>query len=149
MAIDKKNLKRKKTKTDEDGENEEQKTTAGAIERLVDYAFNPSDEKLREMTVINRMEGMLLPIVDILGTERQNILDIVSYRYDPTAFEKIARKKYPESPDLVALFVKRKAQWNKSIEGRNLKEAINVTLADIEVRSGEEDMFGNEPDIRG
>ena len=48
--------------------------TAGAIDRVVDLAFNPSNEKIREMTYIDRSQSKLLPQLDVFALAWQYVI---------------------------------------------------------------------------
>lgn len=81
--LDTEKLKRKRKTPDKDPVAEEQPSvTAGTIEKVVDYAFNPSREKIREMTYINRIQGMQFPQMDAINAVRVNCIAIAQYRED-------------------------------------------------------------------
>ena len=144
LNIDKASIRRKKPSTNGDEEEQPKQlaVTAGAIERIVDYAFNPSREKIREVTSVDRMQGRLLPQLDLINTIWDYVIAIAEYRQDATLYKKINKRKQPSLPDLISDFVYRTAQWQKSVQGMNLKSAIDIALAETEARAGEEGVGG-------
>lgn len=54
--------------------------SAGAVEKALDLAFNPTREKIREVTIIDRMQGRLLPQLDVVNTSVEYVLKIAFYR---------------------------------------------------------------------
>ena len=106
--------------------------SAGAIDKIIDLAFNPSRDKLREVTVIDRMQGRLFPQADMVITARAYILEIAYFRQDSRAYQSRFRKTHPVLPDLLDEFLFRTAQWQKSVSGMNLKEATNLAMAETE-----------------
>lgn len=117
--------------------------SAGAIDRVVDYAFNPSRDKIREVTSIDRIQGRLLPQLDILDIVWQHITEIALFRQDSDEYEHMFEKKRPVPPNLIDEFTYRTAQWQKSVGGANLKSAIDLALAETESRAAEDDGFSN------
>lgn len=115
--------------------------TAGPIDRVTDLIFNPSRDKIREVTVIDRIQGRLLPQLDIIDLMWQYIIEIATYRQDAVNYALVYGKDRPEPPNLHGEFTYRSAQWQKSVGGSNLKSGVDITLAEIETRSDE----GGEP----
>jgi len=140
-------LKRKKTTEDKVGEegDQEVKVSAGAIDKVIDYAFNPTREKIREMTIIDRLQARLLPQLDLISLQWQYTIEIALYRQDSNEYEKLYGKKSPIPPDLLEVYMYRVAQWQKSREGKNLDRAIDLALAETEAKAGE-DEFGDKAD---
>ena len=127
---------------DDDEENEKPTSvSAGAVEKVIDYAFNPSRDKIREVTVIDRIQGRLLPQLDLISLTWQHVIEIAAFRYDRIEYEKQHKRKYPIPPDLISEFTYRTAQWQKSVAGKNLERAIDIALAETETRSGEGDEY--------
>lgn len=119
----------------------EPKITAGSIDKVVDLAFNPSRDKIREVTVIDRMQGRLLPQLDLIDLMWQYVIEVATFRYD----EELYKTNYPESdypipPNLIEEFTYRTAQWQKSVGGKNLQSAIDLALAETETAGGLEDL---------
>jgi len=130
--------KKKVEETDQKVE-EEVKVSAGAIDKVIDYAFNPTREKIREMTIIDRLQARLLPQLDLISLQWQYTIEIALYRQDSNEYEKIYKRKAPIPPDLLEVYMYRVAQWQKSREGKNLDRAIDLALAETEARAGEEE----------
>ncbi len=146
IILDPKKLKREKPTEDKVSvEETETKVSAGAIDKVVDYAFNPSREKIREMTVIDRLQARLLPQLDIISLQWEHTLEIAIYRQDSNEYERLFDKKRPVCPNLLDEYMYRVAQWQKSREGKNLDRAIDLALAETEAKAGE-DEFGKADD---
>lgn len=117
--------------------------SAGPIDRVMEFAFNPSREKIREVTSIDRIQGRLLPQLDIIDLVWQYFIDIALYREDSRLWEEThPGYKAPVLPNLINEFTYRTAQWQKSIGGMNLKSAVDLALAEIETKSEQEEPFG-------
>jgi|TARA_Y100000310_G_scaffold76443_1_gene72923 hypothetical protein len=104
---------------------EENSTTAGNIGRVIDYAFNPSKDKIREMTNISRLQAAAFPLLDVKTDGLKHCLAIAAYNVGEI-------NKIPIMPDLSDTFVHRTAQWQKSIKGSNLEKAVQLAMAEIE-----------------
>ncbi len=139
IDIDKDSIRRKKPDdAKEEGEEKPLEVTAGVIDRIVDLAFNPSREKIREVTSVDRIQARLLPQLDVIDLMWQHTIEIAAYRQDSTSYKQVYKKKKPSVPGLISEFIYRTAQWQKSIQGMNLKSAIDLALAETEARTGEE-----------
>ncbi len=117
----------------EDGE-ESPPVTQGAIEKIVDYMFNPSRDKIREVTFINQMQARYLPQLDVVTDSWAHLIEVAEFRQDPDEYKKKYKRQKPVPPNLIGVFVYRTAQWNKSIGGFNLKEGMNLALAETEAK---------------
>ena len=148
--IDPKGLKLVRTpqpSSDEDEENDKPlAVNAGAIDRVIDLAFNPSREKIREVTVIDRLQGRLLPQLDLIDTLWGYVVEVAFFRQDFEEYKRVYKKKRPVPPDLIGNFIYRTAQWQKSIAGKNLERAIDIALAETETKTGEEGDYNNDSD---
>lgn len=140
-------LKRKQPTKDKPAKesDKEAQVTAGAVDKVVDYAFNPSREKIREVTVVDRLQGRLFPQLDMLNTLMHYCLEIAYYRQNKEHYKEVFEKAYPIQPDAMDDFIYRSAQWQKSIAGKNLERAIDIALAETEAKAGEEE-FGKADD---
>lgn len=139
IDIDKAVIKRRKPE-DSDGEQAPQRLpplTQGAIDRIIDLAFNPSRDKIREVTSIDRIQGKLLPQLDLVNTMWDYTIQIAEFRQDSDYYKKTYKRKQPSLPDLVSEFIYRTAQWQKSVQAMNLKSAVDLALAETEARAGE------------
>lgn len=136
------NLKRNKPAVEVKRKPEPPPVTAGSISDVMGFAFNPSREKIREVTVVDRVQGRLLPQLDIIDMMWQYIIEIATFRQDSNNYVAVYEKERPVEPNLISEFTYRTAQWQKSIGGTNLKSAVDITLADIENQSGEEEALG-------
>ncbi len=147
IKVNSETLKRQKKEpaVDEVKAEEEAKVSAGAIDKVIDYAFNPSREKIREMTIIDRLQARLLPQLDLISLQWEYSIEIALYRQDSIEYEGVYKKKQPTSPNLLEEYMYRVAQWQKSREGKNLERAIDLALAETEANAGDED-FGDKAD---
>ena len=118
---------------------EEVSVSAGAIDRVIDLAFNPTRDKIREVTIVDRMQGRMFPQLDMISLGRRYCLEIALCRQDEKEYERLFGQERPISPDLIDEFLFRTAQWQKSVAGKNLERATDIALAETEVRAGEED----------
>ena len=116
--------------------------SAGAIDRVVDLAFNPSRDKIREVTSVDRVQGRLLPQLDIVDVMWQHIIEIALFRQDAGEYEQEFKRGRPIPPNLINEFTYRTAQWQKSVGGANLKSAVDIALAEVETRIEEEGGLG-------
>ena len=148
VKVDPDKLKRKKP-DDGEGEvtpDEPQSVSAGPVDKIIELAFNPSRDKIREVTIIDRIQGRLFPLLDMINMGRQNILEIALYRQDKETYFKAFKKKMPIPPNLLDEYIFRTAQWQKSVAGKNLERATDIALAETEARGGEDDIFGSDKD---
>jgi len=142
ISIDKDRIRRKKPEDTEEEETKKVEVSAGAIERIIDLAFNPSREKIREVTSVDRMQARLLPQLDIIDTMWQYAIEVAAYRQDTVLYRQSYKRKRPSLPSLIEDFIYRTAQWQKSIQGMNLKSAIDLALAETETRTEEGEALG-------
>jgi len=132
---------RRKTGDDagEEVKEEDVKVSAGVVEKALDLAFNPTREKIREVTIIDRIQGRLFPLLDMINTGRSYIIEVATYRQDKDIYKKKFKQVMPIQPNLLDEFIYRTAQWQKSVAGKNLERITDIALAETEVRGGEED----------
>lgn len=151
-GLDQDNLRRKKADVDVEPEPEAvPAVSAGSVEKALDLAFNPTREKIREVTIIDRIQGRLFPLLDIINTGRQYCLEVAIYRQNPDEYKKLFKKRRPILPNLLDDFMYRTAQWQKSVQGTNLTKITDIALAETETRANEEgegsggvDMWGKD-----
>jgi len=113
--------------------------SAGIVERALDLAFNPTREKMPEVTVINPMQGRLFPMLNLVGLGLRGCLEKAQFRENKEVYEQIYEKPKPVLPDYIDEYLYRTAQWQKSIEGRNLTKITDIALAEVETKAGEEE----------
>jgi len=142
ISIDKDRIRRKKPEDTEEKEPKKVEVSAGAIERIIDLAFNPSREKIREVTSVDRIQARLLPQLDIVDIMWQYAIETAAYRQSPALFKQVYKRKQPSLPSLIEDFIYRTAQWQKSVQGMNLKSAIDLALAETEARTEEGETLG-------
>lgn len=133
-------IRRNKGEGKPEAEGKSLAVSAGVVgPRIVDFVFNPTREKIREVTVVNQLEAQLLPQIDVLDTMWQYVIEVALFRQDADEYERIFGQKRPIPPNPIGDWVFRKAQWNKSIGGKNLQSGIDITLAETEARTGDEE----------
>lgn len=120
--------------------------SAGPVEKVIELAFNPTREKIREVTIIDRMQGRLFPQLDMVNMMRHYCLEIATYRMDPTVYEKTFNRPKPIPPDPLDELLFRTAQWQKSVMGKNLERATDIALAETEIRAGEDNEYSGAAD---
>lgn len=139
MTERKLDLKRKKSEEEEEVE-EVAPISAGPVDKVIELAFNPTRDKIREVTIVDRIQGRLFPQLDMINLGRRYCLEVAYYRQDKELFKKVFKKDCPIQPDLIDEFQYRTAQWQKSIAGKNLERAIDLALAETEAKVGDEGM---------
>src|SRR3972149_5906509 len=137
-AVDPPLLRRARPAKVEDPKPEPPPLTSGAIDKIVDLALNPSRETIRGFTNIDRIQGKLLPQLDVIDLVWQYIVEIAAYRQDAVEYERVYKYKRPVVPNLIDEFTYRTAQWQKSVQGKSLQSAVDLALAETETRNGDE-----------
>ena len=141
-------LKRVRPHTDVEEDEGRQRTdpepvSAGPVEHVIELAFNPTRDAIRGVTVIDRMQGRLFPIIDTANRLLNNCLEIATFRQSRTDYRLWYGKPKPEPVDAVDELMFRTAQWQKSIAGKNLERATDIALAEMETRSPEDEDYGS------
>ncbi len=113
--------------------------SAGAVDKVIDLAFNPSRDKIKEVTVIDRIQGRLFPQLDMIIVGRDYCQQLAQYRLDKDEYVRLYDQEKPISPNLPENLLHFIAQWQKSVTGKNLERAIDIALAETETKAGEED----------
>lgn len=109
----------------------------GPVDKIAEYILNPSEEKIREVTVVDRMQGRLLPQLDVIDKAWDYIIEVAAFRQDATKYATVFKKPSPMQPDSIKIFIYRTAQWQKSIEGKNMQSGLDLALAELESRGNE------------
>lgn len=119
--------------------------SAGPIDKVIELAFNPSREKLKEVTIIDRMQGRTFPLIDTMGSLFLDCVKIAFYRQSPTDYVKVfVNEEHPPLVfDIMGEYLYKAAQWQKSIAGKNLERATDIALAETEKDTGDEDRYGS------
>ena len=109
-----------------------------SVGKIADMTLNPTREKIREVTVVDIIQGHLFPILDTLNTEWDYILKISMFRQNKDAYAELyPDAPVPVSPDTVDNFTYRTAQWQKSIRGRGLEHAVDLAKSQQESEGDE------------
>lgn len=111
---------------------------SGNVGRVIDLAFDPSHEKIREVTVIDRVQGRLFPLIDMVNLGLSYVIEIACYRKDAKLYKKNFEQDEPIPPNFLDEFLFRTAQWQKSVAGKNLERAIDIALAETEAKAMED-----------
>lgn len=145
MPKDSKKLDLKQTESKKEEEEDGKKDVAisSPIDRVIDLAFNPSRDKIREVTIVDRIQGRLFPLLDVINAGQQYILETALYRQSAVEYKKLFKQPRPIPPNFLDELLYRTAQWQKSVGGKNLERAIDIALAETETRAPDEgDVFG-------
>jgi len=119
--------------------------SAGPVDKVIELAFNPTREKIREVTIVDRMQGRLLPLLDLTALVWQYVIEVAMYRQDSNKYEREYKKPKPVQSNLIDEYMYRLAQWQKSVAGKNLERATDIALAETETRGeNEEDVSGRD-----
>ncbi|KKN59671.1 hypothetical protein LCGC14_0539980 [marine sediment metagenome] len=140
-------LRRKKPPVQKETSPASPSVSAGPVDKVIELAFNPSREKIREVTIIDRMQGRLFPQLDMINKGRMYCMEVATYRQDPEAYQEQFKRPRPVFPDLLDELMFRTAQWQKSVAGKNLERATDIALAETETRAGDDgDMSSGDRD---
>jgi len=117
--------------------------SAGPVDKVIELAFNPSREKLKEVTIIDRLQGRTFPLIDTMSSLFLDCVKIAFYRQSPADYGRVFENE--EHPpiifDIMGEYLYRTAQWQKSIAGKNLERATDIALAETEKDTGDEDRY--------
>ena len=137
--IDASKLRRKKPDTQEDEEKEKvTSVSAGPVEKAMELAFNPSDEMLPSVTVIDKFQGRLFPLIDLINIMWDDVLQVAHYRQDKDEYRRLFKRSKPVSANWLWELLHSTAKWQKSIGGTNLTKITDIALAETESRAGDE-----------
>jgi len=135
IKIDPAKLKRSKSITEEENKEESTSVSAGPIDKALELAFNPSRDKIREVTIIDRMQGRLLPLLDVINRAWEEVIEIATYRQDSKRYAGIYGQEKPVPKNLMEEYMYRLAQWQKSVDGTNLGKITDIALAEMETKA--------------
>jgi hypothetical protein len=114
------------------------------VGKIADYLLNPTREKIREVTVVDIIQGHLFPILDTLNAEWNYVFQVAMYRQNKDVYaEMFPHEPVPISPDTIDNFTYRTAQWQKSIRGRGMDNGVDLAKSQQE---SEGDMDGGSSD---
>ena len=133
------NLRRSRPEREELPDLPPPSVSAGPVDKVIELAFNPSREKIREVTIIDRLQGRLFPIMDVMNTLYLDCMEVAMYRQSKDAYEKVFKREKPIQIDIMDEFMYRVAQWQKSVAGKNLEKATDIALAETETRNSEDE----------
>jgi len=140
ITVDPSRLKRDKPPLSvADDRPEPMSVSAGPVDKALELAFNANRDKIREVTIIDRMQGRMFPQLDMIDTLRSYCIEIAYYRMDAKKYTEAFGKPYPVAPNALEELLHRTAQWQKSVEGINLGKLTEIAMAEMESRSTEDD----------
>lgn len=146
LPLDPSRLRRSKPREEPEDSLTPAPVSAGPIDKVIELAFNPTREKIREVTVVDRLQGRMFPQLDMVNTLMRYCIEIAVFRQDADQYEKGFKRKRPIPPDCTDDLLYRTAQWQKSVSGKNLDRATDIALAETENRAEDDDMSGqNDP----
>lgn len=126
------NIKRDRKEEPKKAEEPPKSVTQGAIDKITDLMFNPTRDKIREVTSIDRTQARWLPQLDVNMDVWAYVLEIAAYNDDYEGYQEEYEKDYPEPPNIYDIFIYRTAQWQKSVAAMNLKAGMELSLAEKE-----------------
>ena len=141
--INKVNVKRNNPPEKRDPPPEPPSVSAGPVDKIVELVFNPTHDKIKEMTIIDRMQGRLLPQLDVLSAEWGACIELAEFREDSEQYAVDHGRPCPVPFNSIELFTYSTAQWQKSIAGKNLERATDIALAETETKVDMDDGFSN------
>ncbi len=149
VNIDPNKLKRpqKEDEDDDNGDKSNESVTAGAVNKVIDLMFNPTREKIREVTIVDRVQGRLFPQLDMINYMRKYCVEIAYFRQDANQYKKAFKHIRPLPPEPLDEFVYRTAQWQKSVLGKNLERGTDIALAEVETKGMEDEDYGDKKDV--
>ncbi len=132
----------------------------GGVDKVIDLLGNPTRDKLRETTYINRYQASLFPLLDTLNRAWDYVIAQSWYIANKAEY----KKRYPElaaaakkvrgkseeplPPDLADELLVRISQWNRSIAGRTVEKMSDLALAQIESQM-QDDNYADKADSWG
>jgi len=133
------NLKRRRSQAEEEEPGKPKMAVSTAVmDRIADVLVAPSGDILPSFTVIDKFQGRLFPLIDMINVIWDDILQIAQYRQDKEEYKKIYKKAKPVSLNWLAGLLTSTAVWQKSIGGMNLRSLGQLALAETEARAGDE-----------
>lgn len=132
--VSKLNLRRDRPQEPEFPEEGPAPVSQGPIDKVIELAFNPSREKIREVTIIDRLQGRLFPIMDTMNALYRNCIEVATYRQSKEFYQQYYKRERPQPMDIMDDMMYRVAQWQKSVAGRNLEKATDIALAETETQ---------------
>ena len=67
----------------------DKKVSEGPIEKVTEFLFNPTRDKIREVTYIDAFQAREFPKMDMLNTLRRYVLEIATYRENSSNYFKL------------------------------------------------------------
>ena len=140
IIIDPAKIKRSKPVVEEERKADSTSVSAGPVEKAMDLAFNPTREAIKGVTVIDRMQGRLLPLLDIQSQEWEYVIEVATYRQDAKNYAVIYGQETPVPINLYEEYMYSLALWQKSVDGINLGKITDIALAEMETKAEDEDL---------
>ena len=118
------------------------------MEKIAEYALNPTREKIREVTVIDKLQARIFPILDVCNYMMANLIEVATFRESPDNYKVVYLQNKPKPINASDEYLYRIAQWNKSIGGKTFMEAMGLAVIEKE-NTNDEDNFGGNADVWG
>lgn len=138
-------FKRSSKQKQDDEEKQPPPVSKGTAGKVLDIIYNATPEKEREVTVIDRIQGRLLPQLDLVNAIWEYVIALAEYREGSRGKYQIVdgelvipEAKTPEKVNLITDYIHRLAQWQKSVGGASQKGALDLALAEIESQREDE-----------
>ena len=113
--IDPSRLKRSRDEpVDEEPKPAPLRVSSAAIDKALDLAFAPSREMLPSVTVIDKFQGRLFPLIDLINLVWDDVLQVASYRQDKDEYKRVFKRARPVSENWLGELLHRTALWQKS-----------------------------------
>ncbi len=146
-------LRKPKAIDPEDIPAEEVKVSQGPVEKAMDLAFNATREKLREVTIIDKTQARLFPILDVVNMLWGGAIEVAMYRENKESYAKAFAKLGRTKPNEIMIpgdeLLYRTAQWQKSTNGQNLTKITDIALAETETRNNDDSDLSGASDAWG
>jgi hypothetical protein len=149
------NVKFKRAKAEDDDilKTPDAPVSQGAVDKALDLAFNPTREKLREVTIIDKTQARLFPILDVINMLWSGAIEVALYRENKELYAKMFKKFGRIKPSEITIpgdeLLFRTAQWQKSTGGANLTKITDIALAETETRSNDDADLSGASDAWG
>lgn len=103
--------------------------------KAIDLAFNPSDEALPSFTIIDKFQGRLFPLIDLIDVIWNDVLEVAHYRQSKDEYKRLFGRPRPKQSDWLRSLLLSTARWQKSIGGTNLTKITEIALAETDTRA--------------
>lgn len=118
--------------------------SAGPVDKVIDMVFNPADNKILEFTSLDRNQVKLIPQLGIINDVWEHCIKIAEFREDALSYAVKYKETQPAQANLMDRFIFLTAQCQRSLNGLNMKSAIDLALAEKQAEQEKlEDSLGH------